>query len=145
MPLYHTHPTRDHPFNPYWKELDNLNKPPTTSHSEFQKQRNTEHYLCKVEDFYSQEETLKETLREDEFAIKRTSGNTTKEWLKPGANHVTEVSNVTNQVLVPPDSGVTVIFPKGCSPLVKYQIKCKVANFTLVFIYLPPANEVAGR
>ena len=90
-----------------------------------------------MEEFYSQEETSKELPKEDEFQTRSTSANNiaTKEWLKPGVNDLTEVSNVTNQVLVPPNSGVTVIFPKGCSPLVKYQIKCKVGTFALVYIF----------
>ena len=90
-----------------------------------------------MEEFYSQEETSKEMLKEDEFPTKSTSGNNTatQEWLKPGENDLTEVSNVTNQVLVTQNSAVAVIFPKRCSPLVKYQIKCKVGTFALAYIF----------
>ena len=48
--------------------------------------------------------------------------------LKPMKDNIMEISNATNEVLVPENSGVRVIFPKGYSPVIKYKIKCQVCR-----------------
>ena len=51
------------------------------------------------------------------------------------------IPNTINQVLVPENSGVRVIFPRGCSPLLQYQIKCQVSS--LFCNYCNTANDAS--
>ena len=49
--------------------------------------------------------------------------------LKPKLDGIVAISNAHNQILAPENSGVRVIFPKECSPVAKYHVKCKVISY----------------